>query len=126
LFGGIFIETTIWLCHYNLRLIYHTSIGTLPTVSGQEPKDSVKADSTGGVEEVEIDEQSPNESKNINPFQELEVSAGDTLLSIVEEISANTHTLSISEIIVDFEELNPGEKANSLQIGKKYKFPLYE
>ena len=117
LFGFAIIIFVLYIIYYD------TSIGTLPTVSGQETQEIVKADSTDEV--VEEDDGAFKED-DTNPFQELEVSAGDTVLSIVEEISPITHTLSISDIIVDFEELNPGEKANSLQIGKRYKFPLYE
>ena len=103
-------------------IYYDTNIGTLPTAgSGKESTEITEVDST--VKDVNYEEAATNKG---TPFQELEVNAGDTVLSMVEQIGSNTSTLSISDIILDFENLNPGEKANSLQIGKKYKFPVYE
>ena len=116
LFGFLVLIFVLYIIYYD------TNIGTLPTVSGQETQEIVKADSSTVVETVDI----AAKKEEITPFQEVEVSAGDTLLSLVEEISSDIPSLSISDIIVDFEKLNPGEKANSLHIGKRYKFPIYE
>ena len=117
LFGFLVLIFVLYIIYYD------TNIGTLPTVSGHETQEVVKADHT--AEAVETDSVTSNQEKT-TPFQELEVSAGDTVLSLVEEISSDIPSLSISDIIVDFEKLNPGEKANSLHIGKRYKFPIYE
>jgi hypothetical protein len=63
---------------------------------------------------------------NINiPYQTVTIQPGDTLLSIMERQQNGPLPVSIEKAITDFEALNPGEKAQTLQIGKKYKIPLY-
>lgn len=58
-------------------------------------------------------------------YIKLEVNAGDTLLSIIEQ---NEGTLSkpIHTIVLDFQKLNNGVSPYELQIGKTYKFPTYK
>jgi hypothetical protein len=51
--------------------------------------------------------------------------AEDTILSIMEKERDGPLPVSIEQLIKDFESLNPGVKAESLQIGKTYKFPVY-
>ncbi|MBD8069161.1 hypothetical protein [Bacillus sp. PS06] len=98
-------------------IYYDISIGTLPVAKG-EPTITENV-----AEEVEASSE-PVEQEI--PFQSVEIKAGDTLLSVVEELSQKRTDLSISTIIEDFEEMNPGVKANSLQIGKIYKIPVYQ
>src|SRR5690554_5616659 len=59
------------------------------------------------------------------PFVTIKVSADDTVLSIVEDINKENKIESIEQIIKDFEELNKGAKAELLQIGEVYRFPVY-
>jgi hypothetical protein len=59
------------------------------------------------------------------PYKIVKVNAGDTLLSIVEEELNQSLPVSIDRLIRDFHSLNPGAKAESLQIGKKYRIPIY-
>jgi hypothetical protein len=60
------------------------------------------------------------------PYQTVTVKPGDTLLSIIERKQNGPLPVSIDKVITDFEALNPGEKAQTLQIGKKYKIPIYK
>ena len=54
----------------------------------------------------------------------IKVSAGDTVLSIMEEIN-DLDTLDIEQIIRDFERLNPGADIHFLVPDDFYYFPLY-
>jgi hypothetical protein len=62
----------------------------------------------------------------ISPYQTVTVKPGDTLLSIMERQQNGPLPVPIDKAITDFEALNPGEKAQTLQIGKKYKIPVYQ
>ncbi|MBD1378906.1 type IV pilus assembly protein FimV [Metabacillus arenae] len=59
-------------------------------------------------------------------FVERKVRAGETVLSILEDIHQSSLPISIEEMIQDFEEINPEEKAENIVIGESYKFPLYK
>lgn len=60
------------------------------------------------------------------PYKTVTVTPGDTLLSIMEKQQHGPLPVSIDKAIADFEALNPGEKAQTLKIGKKYKIPVYK
>jgi hypothetical protein len=60
------------------------------------------------------------------PYQMVTVQPGDTLLSIIERKQNGPLPVPIDKVITDFEALNPGEKAQTLRIGKKYKIPVYQ
>lgn len=69
------------------------------------------------------------EVKKVNKpnFAEISVEAGYTVLSIVEQIhQPDTVNASITQIINDFEMLNPNVNAHEIQIGQAYYFPIYE
>lgn len=93
-------------------------IGTLPHPT------KIASENIPAVAEIKEEVESTQQDVSI-PFQSKEVKAGDTVLSVVEELNTSKTTVSILTIIKDFEELNPSVKADSLQIGKVYKFPLY-
>ncbi|MCH1624947.1 hypothetical protein [Fredinandcohnia quinoae] len=59
------------------------------------------------------------------PSKLIKIQPGDTVLSIIETINPNYRISSIDTLINDFEALNPNVKADLLQIGKTYYFPLY-
>ncbi|MBB5324724.1 putative Zn-dependent protease [Anoxybacillus tepidamans] len=59
-------------------------------------------------------------------YEVIKVKAGDTLLSMAERKQGGPLPVSIETLINDFESLNPGVKASSLQIGKTYKIPVYQ
>ncbi|WP_010678136.1 hypothetical protein [Bacillus timonensis] len=101
-FGFLAIVFILYIIYYDV------SVGTLPVVKNK----------TVSAEEVIV-------KTPIHPYKEMKVTAGDTLLSIVEELNEGKQITSIESVIKDFEELNPKSKAELLQIGKTYKFPLY-
>jgi Tfp pilus assembly protein FimV len=59
------------------------------------------------------------------PYQTVTVRPGDTLLSIAETAHNGPIPVPIEKLIADFEQLNPGEHAQTLKIGKTYKVPIY-
>lgn len=59
-------------------------------------------------------------------FQEIEITSGDTLLTLVELNSDSIHIPPSKVIIDDFQSLNPFVEPNKLQIGKVYKIPVYK
>ncbi|MGG0187090.1 hypothetical protein [Bacillus rhizoplanae] len=96
-------------------LYYDMTIGTLPLLHtySKTKETSAKA--------------SKNDQKeNISgaKYKIIEVKTGDTVLSITEEINKKKIP-SIEKVVTDFKGLNQSESPAKLQIGKKYKFPLY-
>lgn len=101
-FAFLAIAFILYIIYYDVR------IGTLPLAKNES------------VETTEVMAQTP-----IHPYKEMKVKAGDTLLSIVEKLNEGKKISSIESVIKDFEELNSDSKAELLQIGKTYKFPIY-
>jgi hypothetical protein len=94
-----------------IYMIYHDiTKGTLPTAAE--------------IKTVHVHSTKTKAKINIS-YQIIKVQAGDTLLSIVEKQQNAPLSVSIEQLIKDFEALNPGTQAESLQIGKTYKFPVY-
>ena len=104
-FTFLAIAFILYIIYYDVR------IGTLPVAKNEA------VEVIAGTEVV-----APHPS---DPYKELKVKPGDTLLSIVEKMNEGQKITSIESVIKDFEELNPDSKAELLQIGKTYKFPLY-
>jgi hypothetical protein len=104
LFGAAFILLLIYIVFFDLQ---H---GTLP--AAEEVM----------VEEVTVDTDMQATS---NPFFEVKVKAGDTVLSIVENNLGSQIPVSIEEIVNDFTLLNDGTSPEKIQIGKMYRFPDY-
>lgn len=67
-----------------------------------------------------------NEVTQERLFFEKKVSPGNTLISIMEQHTNHSLSVPISEVIVDFQQLNNGVKPEHMQIGKVYKFPIYD
>ncbi|MFN7251229.1 MAG: hypothetical protein ACK4M9_10625 [Anaerobacillus sp.] len=88
---------------------YDLSMGTLPTKT---------------IAAAQINDSNPEPTVTIS-YELITVEAGYTVLSIVEELHNEPVNASIQQIIVDFETLNPGTKANNIQIGKAYLIPTY-
>lgn len=114
-------------------IYYDLSAGVLskPTsiVLLQDKEDKQIEKSTTKVVKEEKDDQ---QQKNINTgnkedlyYQEVKVAAGQTVLSIVEQIQGGAIPVSISQLITDFQILNPKTEPEMIQIGKVYKFPVY-
>ncbi|MGG4490021.1 hypothetical protein [Metabacillus idriensis] len=64
-------------------------------------------------------------SAGTKPYTEKKISQGETVLTIVEQLHKE-FPVPIDQIRQDFEMLNPNVKADTIQVGKTYKFPLYE
>jgi hypothetical protein len=56
----------------------------------------------------------------------VKVKAGDTVLSIVEQLAQNYVPVPIQQVVKDFKTLNKGISPEDIQIGRSYKFPLYK
>ncbi|VEF47789.1 Uncharacterised protein [Bacillus freudenreichii] len=59
------------------------------------------------------------------PYHTKTTKAGDTVISITEELHQGPLPVSIDQLIDDFQTLNKGLKPDEIQINKEYKFPLY-
>ncbi|MDQ0858366.1 hypothetical protein [Bacillus sp. V2I10] len=64
-------------------------------------------------------------SSGSKPYTEKKINQGETVLTIVEQLHKQ-FPVPIDQIRKDFEKLNPSVKADTIQVGKTYKFPLYE
>lgn len=64
------------------------------------------------------------EKKQDKAYKSYEVNPGDTLISVVEKLNTSGE-YSIFSMIKDFKSLNPGVNPEHIQLGKTYKFPLY-
>ncbi|MDQ0244464.1 hypothetical protein J2S09_002030 [Bacillus fengqiuensis] len=69
---------------------------------------------------------SPVKAKTTAPYIRVKVKAGDTVLSIVEQLTQDSVPVSIDKVITDFKALNKGMSPENIQIGKEYKFPVYK
>lgn len=114
-------------------IYYDLSAGVLskPTsIVLLQDKESKQSENTAAkaVKEEKTDKQ----PKGVNTgnekelyYQEVKVAAGQTVLSIVEQIQDGPLPVSISQLITDFQVLNPKTEPEMIQIGKVYKFPVY-
>lgn len=59
------------------------------------------------------------------PYFEVKVAPGETVLTIVEHQLAHNVPVAIDDVITDFEKLNSGLQPEKIQIGKSYRFPDY-
>lgn len=71
--------------------------------------------------------QDKKQESNQETFQPvlLQVKQGDTLLSVANELNNNDLRVTMEQVIVDFEELNPGKDPYALDAGSAYYFPHY-
>ncbi|MBO1626518.1 hypothetical protein [Bacillus arachidis] len=97
---------------------YDIKIGTLPMLSSYK-----KTTATQTVKKENVDTKSKKET-NIQ-YKAIEVKTGDTVLSITEAINKKKIP-SIENVIDDFKQLNTNTSSTKIQIGKSYKFPLYQ
>ncbi|WP_332691014.1 hypothetical protein [Halalkalibacter lacteus] len=117
--GTIFIILVILYSTY-----YDLTIGTLPNGLTQTATEQSIIE-----EQMELDDTDKSENEVIvaefEPFKEVVVEPGHTVLSIVEHLHKGPISPSIQEIVHDFQTLNDGIKPEEMQVGKKYFFPLY-
>ncbi|HHY72996.1 MAG TPA: hypothetical protein GX497_07170 [Bacillus bacterium] len=114
-------------------IYYDLSAGVLskPTsIVLLQGKETGKKIDNATVKEEKIEKTNETMSKTKNGeqlyFQEVKVAAGQTVLTIVEQIQGGPVPVSISQLIEDFQILNPKTEPEMIQIGKVYKFPVYK
>ncbi|KZE68389.1 hypothetical protein AWM68_16045 [Fictibacillus phosphorivorans] len=86
---------------------YDLKIGTLPQSTSANANAEIKT-----------------EKKQNKSYEAYEVKPGETLISVVEKLNTSGN-YSIVSMIKDFKSLNPGVNPENIQLGKSYKFPLY-
>jgi hypothetical protein len=89
---------------------FDIKVGTIPSVSF--------------ASEIQTHKEKPSEPAI--PYQAIKVKPGDTVLSVVEQLQAESLQVSIDQVISDFIKLNNGIKPVEIQIGQIYKFPVYK
>ncbi|GIN10625.1 hypothetical protein J26TS2_04920 [Shouchella clausii] len=70
-------------------------------------------------------EEDQGENEPSLPYQEVIIEPGQTVLSVVEHLHGHQVDRPIESIIADFRELNEQMEPNALQVGERYRFPLY-
>ncbi|MBP3968361.1 hypothetical protein KAF80_04760 [Bacillus sp. WL1] len=101
---------------------YDIKIGTLPMLSSYKKTtaaQTIKQESTNTKQKKE------NKAETDVSYKTIEVKTGETVLSITEQINKKKIP-SIEKVIDDFKQLNKSTSATKIQIGKSYKFPLYQ
>ncbi|PFZ75950.1 hypothetical protein COL82_19470 [Bacillus toyonensis] len=113
---GIFLFVLVlgYIFYYDIK------IGTLPMLSSYK---KTTAAQTIKKEETAT-KQSKKEETDVT-YKAIEVKTGETVLSITEQINKKKIP-SIEKVIDDFKQLNKSTSATKIQIGKTYKFPLYQ
>lgn len=104
-FGVLFLFLIIYVIYFDL------TVGTLPHLNSSKVVEALAK---------------PNTNSEINvPYFEAKVEPGDTLLTIVEHRIKKPLPVSIENLIHDFENLNPEQSTEKIQIGRTYRFPDY-
>ncbi|SLK11433.1 hypothetical protein [Bacillus toyonensis] len=113
---GIFLFVLVlgYIFYYDIK------IGTLPMLSSYK---KTTAAQTIKKEETTT-KQSKKEETDVT-YKAIEVKTGETVLSITEQVNKKKIP-SIEKVIDDFKQLNKSTSATKIQIGKTYKFPLYQ
>jgi hypothetical protein len=114
LFIAAFILITIYSIYYDL------SAGTIP-----EQATPATAAVVPQTTSPETEEETSPELSSENMYIEVEVKAGDTVLTIAERIANKPIPVSITQLVEDFAHMNEGITPEKIQIGKIYKFPVY-
>jgi len=103
------------LCFFICYIIYYDlQVGTLPVMN----KKTVVHQTSPSVPGNKIEDKQGS-------YYEQTVKQGDTVLSITEKYHG-TLPISIDLLVKDFENLNPGVKAEEIQVGTSYLFPEYK
>ncbi|MFI8707442.1 hypothetical protein ACIGHG_10230 [Bacillus sp. NPDC077411] len=97
-------------------LYYDMTIGTLPLLHTYSKTKETSAKVTNNKQK---------ENTSLAKYKVIEVKTGETVLSITEEINKKK-VPSIEKVVTDFKDLNQNDSPAKLQVGKKYKFPLYQ
>ncbi|ARJ23875.1 hypothetical protein J7E43_00855 [Bacillus sp. ISL-8] len=105
---------------------YDIKIGTLPMLSSYKKTSAaqtIKKENTDTKQNKE--KETEKEKETDTTYKAIEVKTGDTVLSITEAINKKKIP-SIEKVIDDFKQLNKNTSATKIQVGKSYKFPLYQ
>ncbi|HDR7614753.1 MULTISPECIES: hypothetical protein [Bacillus] len=105
---------------------YDIKIGTLPMLSSYKKTSAaqtIKKENTDIKQNKE--KETEKEKETDTAYKAIEVKTGDTVLSITEAINKKKIP-SIEKVIDDFKQLNKNTSATKIQVGKSYKFPLYQ
>ncbi|MGE6614488.1 hypothetical protein [Bacillus mycoides] len=105
---------------------YDIKIGTLPMLSSYKKTSAaqtMKKENTDTKQNKE--KETEKEKETDTAYKAIEVKTGDTVLSITEAINKKKIP-SIEKVIDDFKQLNKNTSATKIQVGKSYKFPLYQ
>lgn len=105
---------------------YDIKIGTLPMLSSYKKTSAaqtIKQENTDTKQNKE--KETEKEKETDTAYKAIEVKTGDTVLSITEAINKKKIP-SIEKVIDDFKQLNKNTSATKIQVGKSYKFPLYQ
>ncbi|EEL97666.1 hypothetical protein bmyco0001_39090 [Bacillus mycoides DSM 2048] len=105
---------------------YDIKIGTLPMLSSYKKTSAaqtIKKENTDTKQNKE--KETEKEKETDTAYKAIEVKTGDTVLSITEAINKKKIP-SIEKVIDDFKQLNKNTSATKIQVGKSYKFPLYQ
>ncbi|MGG0204791.1 hypothetical protein [Bacillus mycoides] len=105
---------------------YDIKIGTLPMLSSYKKTSAaqtIKKENTDTKQNKE--KETEKEKETDTAYKAIEVKTGDTVLSITEAINKKKIP-SIEKVIDDFKQLNKNTSATKVQVGKSYKFPLYQ
>lgn len=103
---------------------YDIKIGTLPMLSSYKKTtaaETLKKENT----DTKQNKEKETEKETDTAYKAIEVKTGDTVLSITEAINKKKIP-SIEKVIDDFKQLNKNASATKIQVGKSYKFPLYQ
>ncbi|MFE7061078.1 hypothetical protein ACFVAD_02850 [Sutcliffiella sp. NPDC057660] len=111
LFIAALICVTIFSIYYDL------SKGTIPISNEQQATQVMTSPSLTEEPETEADHDAT--------YIEVEIKAGDTVLTVAERIANKPIPVSITQLVEDFQVLNEGMEPEKIQVGKTYKFPLY-
>ena len=113
---GIFLFVLVlgYIFYYDIK------IGTLPMLSSYK-----KTTAAQSIKKEEATTKQDKDKETDTSYKVIEVKTGDTVLSITEAINKKKIP-SIEKVIDDFKQLNKNTSATKIQIGKSYKFPLYQ
>ncbi|MDC3413373.1 hypothetical protein NC797_10580 [Aquibacillus sp. 3ASR75-11] len=103
------------------------TVGTVVPVEKQDNQEEKENNTQNKQEDPKQTNQEKDENgKNSYKIGRKEVEAGETVLSVIEQINQNDIPVPISQIIIDFKKLNPGVDPQQIEAGQQYLFPVYK
>jgi hypothetical protein len=105
------------ICITIFSIYYDLSSGTIP-----QPGSPAAAPAASNLISESQEQQTPTVD---SMYIEVEIKAGDTVLTVAEKIANKPIPVSITQLVDDFKLLNDGITPEKIQIGKTYKFPVY-